>query len=248
MSKVVVLHSGGLDSTVLLYQQISIVGAKNVFSFSVDYGQRHSKELDYAHYLCKEIGVERFVFSLDYKALKANNSLTGQLPVPEGHYEDKSMQATVAPNRNMLLLSCAATFAISKRAQAILYGAHTGDHAIYPDCRPEFVRAMQSAISLCHYTPLFLNAPFIGLSKAKIVKLGASLGVPFGHTWSCYKGGDIHCGKCGTCVERKEAFKLAEIIDPTIYEEESIKEKTEELPMAPQDENENENEDEGEKI
>jgi 7-cyano-7-deazaguanine synthase len=143
------------------------------------------------------------------------------VPVPEGHYEEESMKQTVVPNRNMILLALAGAWAISTKSDAIAYAAHSGDHAIYPDCRPEFTEAMSDALRLCDWHEVKLMRPFLyptPMSKADIVKLGTSLGVPFELTWSCYKGGEKHCGKCGTCVERVEAFQLAGVEDPTEYE------------------------------
>lgn len=128
------------------------------------------------------------------------------------------MKKTVVPNRNMILLAVAIAKAVSVGARFVAYGAHAGDHAIYPDCRPEFVEAMKTAAGLADWTKVEILAPFIKSTKADIAKTGARLGVPFEMTWSCYKGGEIHCGKCGTCTERREAFQLAKIDDPTKYE------------------------------
>ena len=139
-------------------------------------------------------------------------------PTPDGHYTDESMKATVVPNRNMLFLAVAASWAIAQGAAAVAYAAHAGDHAIYPDCRPEFVRAMSAALGLADWRQLELATPFINWDKGQIVRRGAELGVPFEKTWSCYRGGTAHCGTCGTCVERREAFSQAGIADPTIYE------------------------------
>jgi 7-cyano-7-deazaguanine synthase len=139
------------------------------------------------------------------------------VPVPEGHYEDESMKSTVVPNRNMILLSIATAWSIASGLQGVAYAAHSGDHAIYPDCRPAFADAMNEAIRLCDYSSQELVRPFVSLTKADIVRVGASLGVPFEKTWSCYNGRKLHCGKCGTCVERIEAFELAGVPDPTEY-------------------------------
>ena len=127
------------------------------------------------------------------------------------------MKSTVVPNRNMIMLSLAAARAIAVGADGVAYAAHSGDHAIYPDCRPEFADAVAAALRICHYTPIELERPFVDMTKADIVRLGAELGVDFSKTWSCYKGGEKHCGKCGTCVERREAFRLAGVPDPTEY-------------------------------
>jgi 7-cyano-7-deazaguanine synthase len=144
--------------------------------------------------------------------------LTSAAEVPDGHYEDDSMRQTVVPNRNMIMMSVAAAHAISCGADAVAYAAHAGDHAIYPDCREVFVRACAAALAVCHYTDIRLLTPFLRMSKRDIVRRGVDASVPFGLTWSCYKGGERHCGKCGTCTERREAFLLAGVPDPTEYE------------------------------
>jgi 7-cyano-7-deazaguanine synthase len=151
--------------------------------------------------------------------LLSGSSLTSpNIQVPEGHYEDESMKATVVPNRNMILLSIATGWAVSTGASSVSYAAHFGDHAIYPDCREEFADAMNNIMEIAGWDKVSLNRPFSSFTKADIVKLGDELGVPFEKTWSCYKGGQIHCGVCGTCVERREAFELAGVTDPTIYD------------------------------
>ncbi len=138
--------------------------------------------------------------------------------VPLGHYEAENMKATIVPNRNMVFLAVATAWAISQKAQYIAYAAHSGDHAIYPDCRPEFADAMAQAIKLADWHPVELLRPFVSKTKAEIVKLGQELGVPYQWTWSCYQGGSVHCGACGTCIERREAFALAGVPDPTEYD------------------------------
>jgi 7-cyano-7-deazaguanine synthase len=152
-----------------------------------------------------------------------NNLLGGSaltdpsISLPEGHYAEDSMKATVVPNRNMILLSLAAGHAISLQFDTVAYAAHAGDHTIYPDCRPEFATAMDEALKLCDWNTVSLYRPFVQLSKHDLVRKGNELGVPFEKTWSCYAGNDKHCGKCGTCVERKEAFELVGLLDPTEY-------------------------------
>ena len=138
--------------------------------------------------------------------------------MPEGSYNEAGMKATVVPNRNMIMIAVAAARAISLGCDSVAYAAHGGDHAIYPDCRPDFVKALAEVLKICDYSPIRLEAPFLNFSKADIVLEGARLGVDFSKTWSCYKGGDIHCGKCGTCVERRQAFASAGVCDPTEYE------------------------------
>jgi len=217
--RVVVVHSGGLDSTVLLASLVA--QGHEVLPFSVDYGQRHARELQAAEDVWRHFGVEGK--RLDLSALSSifdSSSLieaSGQA-IPEGHYEADSMKSTVVPNRNMLLLAAAAAYAINSQANAVAYGAHAGDHAIYPDCRGSFVLAMTGALAVCDWEPILLLTPFLYMTKAQIVAQGAEVGAPFGLTWSCYNGREKHCGVCGTCVERRAAFRLAGVIDPTEYE------------------------------
>ena len=214
--RLVVLVSGGLDSTVLI-GHLQAQG-HDVLAFSVNYGQRHSKELAAAIKVCDYLGVEHVCIDLsNLRIILTKSALTGMLEVPDGHYEDDSMKATVVPNRNMLLLSSAISLCISRGFDGVAYAAHAGDHAIYPDCRPAFAEAMGVAANLCDYQPVQLLRPFIRMSKAEIVSEGTNLNLPLHLTWSCYKGGVKHCGTCGTCVERKEAFTLSSVEDPTEY-------------------------------
>lgn len=217
-TKCVVLISGGLDSTVLLAERLA--AGREVLPLSCHYGQRHSRELTAADAVLKHYGLARRTVALTALAQVAKgSSQLGDMPVPHGHYADESMKVTVVPNRNMVMLSVAVAYAISEAAAEVAYAAHAGDHAIYPDCRPEFSQAMRRAISLCDYperSPLLLT-PFIDLTKAEIVLMGKMLNVPMGLTYSCYEGQREHCGRCGTCVERREAFTLAGVPDPTVY-------------------------------
>jgi len=215
---VVVAFSGGLDSTVLLYDQIA--AGYGVRAVTVHYGQRHAfREVRAAKDTTAELRIPHDVFDLtELLPIICDGALGGGQEVPEGHYANDSMRATVVPNRNMMLLAVCGMVAVAKGNDAVVYGAHAGDHTIYPDCRPEFVEAMRSALGLASFEPLGLHAPFLRRTKADIVCLGAELKVPLGRTWSCYKGNRLHCGKCGTCVERIEAFKIAGIEDPTEYE------------------------------
>jgi 7-cyano-7-deazaguanine synthase len=217
--KTVAIFSGGLDSTVLL-AQLQRAGDE-LLALSIDYGQRHRKELQFAEATAKRLGIEwRLADLRAITPLLAGSSLTSaEVAVPHGHYAEDSMKATVVPNRNMIMLSIAAGWALSRKCDRVAYGAHAGDHTIYPDCRPEFVAAMGHSFSLCDWQLLALYCPFLRKSKADIVRTGAELGVDFTATWSCYEGGEIHCGQCGTCVERREAFALAGVSDPTTYAE-----------------------------
>ncbi len=216
--KVVATVSGGLDSAVLLYRLVQ--DGHEVKAISFDYGQLHVKELGCAAKLCETVGVEHRVAQLSgLSQFLGGNALTQPdvVDVPDGHYEDESMKATVVPNRNMIMISIAAGWAIAEKFDGVAIAVHKGDHTIYPDCRERFVIDMQHALRTCHYTPVELRAPFVNWSKVDIVQHGAGLGVPFVWTWSCYRGGSFHCGTCGTCVERREAFQRAGIDDPTPY-------------------------------
>lgn len=213
----VIVYSGGLDSTVLLHLLKREGKADAALLF--DYGQKHKKELEFARKNCEKLGVPFDIADLrPITRLFGKNSLTdASAEVPDGNYDDSNMKSTVVPNRNMIMISVATARAIALGANEVAYAAHSGDHAIYPDCRDEFADALDGVLALCHYDPVKLLRPFVDMSKADIVALGAELGVDFSQTWSCYKGGEIHCGTCGTCTERKEAFRLAGVPDPTVY-------------------------------
>lgn len=215
--KAIVTLSGGLDSAVLLYSLLR--EEHEVRCISVDYGQRHKKELEYARDLCAELKIPHFTADMsNMRLLLLGSSQTSEeIAVPEGHYAEESMKQTVVPNRNAILLSLAGAWAVSTKSDWIAYAAHAGDHAIYPDCRPEFAEAMGAAFLLCDWHTFALYRPFIDKTKADIVRLGAEIGVPFEKTYSCYKGGEKHCGRCSTCVERLEAFQIASVNDPTEY-------------------------------
>ena len=212
--KKVLIYSGGMDSTVLMYE-LKAQGHE-VHALGIDYGQRHGKELGCAAGICNRLRVPFRIADLSgLRPLLAGSSQTDDsIPVPEGHYAAESMKATVVPNRNMIMLAMAAGYAMSIGAERVAYAAHAGDHAIYPDCRPEFADALDHAIGLADWRKVALERPFVHLAKAEIAALGYALNVPFGDTWSCYKGGSYHCGKCGTCVERREALGVQ---DPTKY-------------------------------
>lgn len=218
MQKIIVVFSGGMDSTTLLYH-IRDAGHP-VKAISIDYGQRHVRELEAARQICAAIEVEHVVADLSaINPLLGDNSLSGRnVDVPEGHYEEESMKLTVVPNRNMIMLSVAIGWAISQEFDAVAYGAHSGDHAIYPDCRPEFADALDQAAQLCDWRGIKLLRPFVDLDKGDIARRGAELNVPFAMTWTCYKGNEKHCGKCGACTERREAFAKHGLDDPTVYE------------------------------
>ncbi len=218
----VVVFSGGMDSTTLLYLELARAEAdadrSPVRAISIDYGQRHNKELEYAFLTCQRLYVEHQIADISaLRSILGGSALTDDIEVPYGHYADESMKATVVPNRNMLLLAVATAYAVSTGSRYVVYGAHAGDHTIYPDCRPEFAEAMEEAMLLCDFESVILRRPFIDIDKTAVARWGEQLGVRWIDTWSCYEGKEIHCGRCGTCVERKEAFREAGIDDPTEY-------------------------------
>lgn len=216
--KTVCLFSGGIDSTAMVF---SLRQSDEVIAVSIDYGQRHAKELQAAEVIA---GRARFRHEMvdvrNVGRLMRGSSLTDpSVAVPEGHFEAESMKATVVPNRNMILIAVAGALAVAEKADRVAYAAHAGDRAIYPDCRTEFGIAMAGALALCDWHPVGLYAPFVGMSKAQIIRVGDDAGARLDLTWSCYKGEEFHCGKCGACVERIESFLAAGVEDRTIYSE-----------------------------
>ncbi len=215
--RVVVLLSGGMDSVTALYdarEHHEVVAA-----LSFEYGSRHNhRELPLAAWHCERLAVAHRVIPLGFVGeLFQSSLLKSGGPIPDGHYEEATMKQTVVPFRNGIMLAIAAGYAESVEATALVIAAHAGDHAIYPDCREEFMSAMGAAIRLGTYAQLDVLRPFIELTKAQIARRGVELGIDFTRTWSCYKGGEVHCGACGTCVERREAFQRAGLVDPTTY-------------------------------
>ncbi len=212
--KSVVIISGGLDSTTLLYDIIS--QGYDVYALSFNYNQRHKKELLYAQKTCKKLGIPHKIVDIsNLNELLQGSSLTSSdISTPHGKYDEESMKQTVVPNRNMILLSIAAGYAISLKATKLFYGAHSGDHSVYPDCRPEFIQKLKETIAIADWHKVELLAPYSDMDKGDIVIRGIELKVPYQDTWSCYEGGDIPCSKCGACNERAEAFQKAEIKDP----------------------------------
>ena len=218
--KKVILLSGGMDSATLLWDQLS--QGHNINCLVFDYGQRHIKELAYAILLVDK-AFTRFNGNVDYTRadvdsilLQGSSQTTDSVTVPHGRYDEENQRITVVPNRNMIMLSQAVGYAISIKADEVLYGAHSGDFSVYPDCRPDFVQALSHAVELCDWNPPKLEAPYVHLTKGEICKLGLGLGVPFEDTWTCYEGGDKPCGLCGSCTERKEAFEFAGVPDPLL--------------------------------
>ena len=213
-----VLCSGGMDSVTALYWAARHHRVTGVVSF--DYGSKHNgRELPFAQEHAQRLGVRSEIITLDFvNRLFASALLQSGGDIPEGHYAAENMRQTVVPFRNAIMLSIACGFAESIGAEALVIAAHGGDHTIYPDCREEFMRAMGDAMRSGTYAGIQLLRPFIAMTKGQIAAEGARLGVDFSRTYSCYKGGPIHCGKCGTCVERREAFAQAGLADPTVYE------------------------------
>jgi 7-cyano-7-deazaguanine synthase len=216
MKKGVIILSGGMDSATLLYDLRS--QGVQLYAISFNYGQKHSKELLQAAELCKRVNVPHQIVSLSNIQGLLKSCLTTSQEVPEGLYDQDNMKATVVPNRNMIMLSIATGYAISNEADVVYFGAHAGDHSIYPDCRVEFREALSKAMQLCHFYPLRLEAPYNEISKSEVARKGLALNVPYELTWSCYKGQLSPCGKCGTCTERVEAFLDNKVKDPLMTE------------------------------
>jgi len=217
--KVVVIYSGGMDSFTVLHKAIE--QGKDVYPLTFNYGQRHSKEIEYAARVCKELNVPHKVVDISaISQLMTGSSLTvdSDLDIPQGHYEEDSMKSTVVPNRNMVLLSMAIAYAVSIEANAVYYGAHSGDHAIYPDCRPEFVHKMNEVSQIANYEPVDIVSPYIANNKIEILADGLRMGLDYGKSWTCYNGREKACGVCGSCVERLEAFAENSLSDPLSYE------------------------------
>lgn len=218
----IVLLSGGLDSTTLAYRIEDQWPGYPFLALSIDYGQRHQKELSFAARTAVKLG-------WDFASIDAS-FLGGMLPgsaltdpnvaVPRDEYDEKTMALTIVPNRNAIFLSIAYGIAAAHRSRLVAISVHAGDHHLYPDCRESFLKAferMEERALQVSRTELSIYAPFVTLTKAQIVIQGDTLGVPFEDTWSCYEGGELHCGQCGTCRERRQAFEKAGVSDPTVY-------------------------------
>ena len=215
--KVVVLLSGGMDS--VCGPNHARAEHEVALALSFDYGSKHNaREIPFARWHANEIGVEHQVIDLGFfNEHFSSDLLRSGGDIPEGHYEEATMKSTVVPFRNGIMLAVAAGVAESRGLKGLVIAAHSGDHAIYPDCREDFMSPMAQAIDAGTYANVRLLRPFIDMRKEDIVDRGNLLGVDFAQTWSCYKGGEVHCGLCGTCVERREAFHLADCKDPTEY-------------------------------
>jgi 7-cyano-7-deazaguanine synthase len=218
--RAVAIVSGGMDSVTLAYLLHS--EGYELHLLSVDYGQRHRKEISYAKRCAERLGAAFDVADISgVGRLLSGSALTGDVEVPHGHYAAENMAVTVVPNRNAIMLAVAYGVAVARGAKLVACAVHAGDHYVYPDCRPGFIEAFEAmqreAVEGFGDSELRLYAPFVHKTKSQIVEVGAALGVPYEETWSCYEGGEVHCGLCGTCNERKEAFELASIPDPTEY-------------------------------
>ncbi|WP_278580824.1 7-cyano-7-deazaguanine synthase QueC [Prevotella denticola] len=216
MKDSVIIVSGGLDSITLLYDKAETIA----LAVSFDYGQNHgAKELPFAAHHCRKLGIPHITIPLSFMHRYFKSSLLdGAKAIPEGHYAEENMKSTVVPFRNGIMLAIATGIAESHGLKRVYIANHGGDHTIYPDCRPDFIQAMDGAATAGTFVNVRIEAPYTNITKADIVRRGTALGVDYSKTWSCYKGSDVHCGKCGTCVERKEAFLEAGVKDPTEYE------------------------------
>lgn len=212
----IIILSGGMDSVTLLHARKDNIALAVTF----DYGSNHAvREIECARWHCELLGIEHIIIPLEFMHQYFSSSLLqGSEAIPEGHYADKNMKSTVVPFRNGIMLSIACGLAESRGLKYVYIANHAGDHAIYPDCRATFIESMSEAMSYGTYKNIKIAAPFTNLTKGDIAHIGTELGVDYTHTYSCYKGGEKHCGKCGTCVERKEAFAEAGVKDPTEYE------------------------------
>ncbi|MGI6233341.1 MAG: 7-cyano-7-deazaguanine synthase QueC [Prevotella sp.] len=216
MKDSVIIVSGGMDSITLLYDKKDSIA----LGISFDYGSNHNaREIPFAQMHCKRLGIPHIVIPLHFfKDYFKSSLLEGADAIPEGNYDEENMKSTVVPFRNGIMLSIACGIAESHNLKHVMMANHAGDHTIYPDCRPEFVKAMSEATKAGTFVGVDIVAPYTNITKADIARIGKRLGIDYTETWSCYKGGEVHCGKCGTCRERKEALREAGIEDKTVYE------------------------------
>lgn len=216
MKNSVIIVSGGMDSITLLYDHKDEIA----LGISFDYGSNHNaREIPFAKMHCERLGIKHITINLDFMHQYFKSSLLdGAEAIPEGHYADDNMKSTVVPFRNGIMLSIAIGIAESNNLDQVFIANHGGDHTIYPDCRPKFINAIDASATAGTYNNVKVVAPYTKITKSDIARIGKKLGIDYTETWSCYKGGEVHCGKCGTCVERKEALAEAGIEDKTIYE------------------------------
>lgn len=220
--KALVVCSGGLDSVTLAYKVANEATLTSLLSF--DYGQRHRKELDFARLCADDLNVKHIIIDLSDVGSHLTSSLTSDIDIPDGHYAEDSMKSTVVPNRNAIMMTVAYGLAASQQADTVAMAVHGGDHFIYADCRPDFIKsfAAMQKLALDGLADISLYTPFLHQDKMTIVSEGVKFNVPFSNTWSCYQGLEQHCGRCGTCVERREAFHLAKTTDPTHYADDTF--------------------------
>jgi len=216
LKKITLIYSGGSDSYTLLHYALSKNITVDCLTFS--YGQKHNKEIDFASNVCEELNLKHLIIDIsNSKTIFGNSSLTSlESKIPHGSYKEETMKSTVVPNRNMIFLSYAIAYSIAHNIKEVWYGAHAGDHFIYPDCRPEFLDAMNTVAGLCDPSETKIEAPFINFTKGEIIKIGLDLNLDYSKAWTCYEGNKNPCGKCGSCVERSEAFIDNSEIDPLI--------------------------------
>ena len=216
MKNSAIIVSGGMDSITLLYDHKDEIA----LGISFYYGSNHNaREIPFAKMHCERLGIKHITINLDFMHQYFKSSLLdGAEAIPEGHYADDNMKSTVVPFRNGIMLAIAIGIAESNNLDQVFIANHGGDHTIYPDCRPEFINAIDAAATAGTYNNVKVIAPYTKITKSDIARIGKRLGIDYAETWSCYKGGEVHCGKCGTCVERKEALAEAGIEDKTIYE------------------------------
>ncbi|MDD2960653.1 MAG: 7-cyano-7-deazaguanine synthase QueC [Muribaculaceae bacterium] len=217
MKDSVIILSGGMDSVTMLYDFKDEIALAVTF----DYGSNHNRrEAEFAKLHCNRLGIKHILIPLDFMGKYFKSSLLeGSDAIPEGHYADENMKSTVVPFRNGIMLAIACGLAESNELKRVMLANHFGDHSIYPDCRKSFVEAMDSAMKAGTYEGISIYAPYTDITKSDIARRGKELHIDYSETYSCYKGGEKHCGRCGTCVERKEAMSDAGIIDTTEYEE-----------------------------
>lgn len=216
--RAVIIYSGGMDSFTLLHKILKEDKAL-LFPLCIDYGQKHNKEILAARRVCDNLRLPLKILNLQHiNQLFSSSSLTGSQQIPEGTYNEDNMRSTVVPNRNMILLSLAIGYAADIGAQQVYYGAHSGDHALYPDCRPAFVEAMNTVSKIANYEPISIEVPFLHFTKGQILSEGLAMGLNYQDTWTCYNGRSKACGHCGACQERLEAFATNNAVDPVEYE------------------------------
>ena len=212
-----IVLSGGMDSVTLLYEYQDSLA----LAVSFDYGPKHNaRELPCARLHCERLGIEHLTIPLSFIGQYFRSALLeGGGAIPKGSYDEENMAATVVPFRNGIMLSIAAGLAESRGLTKVYLANHFGDHAIYPDCRASFIRPMHEAILQGTSNAVEVTAPYTDISKGDIARHGKLLGINYAETWSCYEGGDLQCGSCATCIERREAMQEAGIEDPTHYKQ-----------------------------